>query len=117
MEYITSCNLREEFKNSIDDMIDETKDPLAILELIHHNSQLWFLEILKEIQHRKDMKAYEITLLEQIFLFESYEQMMSQLITTTDKIIDQINFDQLIFAQAARNKEIGEMLIERLTKL
>jgi len=116
MEYITSCNLREIFKNSINGMIDETKDPLVILESIHLNSQLWFLEILKEMKSRKDMKAYEITWLEQIFLFESYEQMISQLIAATDKIIDQIDFDQMIFAQAARNKELSEMVIEGLAK-
>jgi hypothetical protein len=116
IEYLLSCEIRDEFSKSIDQMVSETKDPIYILEMIDLHNQFWFMQILKERQERKNMKAYEIAWLEKIFLFESYEIMISRLIEATDKIIDQIDFDQLLLVQAARMKESSETLIKKFAE-
>jgi hypothetical protein len=117
IDYITSLNIRETFSKNVEDMIDETKDPLFILEMIHANSQVWFLQILREMQARKDMKALEINFLEETFLFETYETMIRNLIIATDKIIDKIDFDQILVSQAKRQKILSEMIIKHFEEM
>lgn len=117
MNHIKSSKLREEFSQSIDAMLEETKDPLIILEVIHDYSQIAFLELMKEIKNNKQITSLEIDFFEEIFLWANYKHFMFKLIEASAKRIDEFDFDKLLVAKAKRGKEISELLIKRFDEL
>jgi hypothetical protein len=93
-------------------MIDETKDPLMIYDMVNQFCQIFFIQILKEIQDNKKIDYVELEYLEENFLWYNYKYFTTYLIAASFKIIDKINIDQLLVEQAMRQKEIFEQALK-----
>jgi hypothetical protein len=116
-DYIKPNQMRKKFSDDIYKMLDESKDPLMILDMIHDFSILDFIKILKEIQIKKKISWEEIDFLEEAFLWYNYKYFTMYLIAATRKIIDKIDIDQLLISQAKRQKEIWNMVMKRYREL
>src|SRR5665648_541916 len=91
LAYTKSSLLREEFSEKVETMLQETKDPLVILEVIHEYSQLGFLRLLGEIKSNRKISDEQIDFFEEVFLWSSYKSFMFDLVEATRKIIDTID--------------------------
>ena len=116
IEYIDASVIRDEFSENVVPMLEEEKDPLSILEIIHDASQLGFIKILEEIRENKKMTYNELLYLEEIYLWAFYRHCTMKLIEATSKIIDEIDIDKLLVSQAKRQKQISELLLKRYKK-
>ena len=97
-------------------MLEESKDPLAILEVIHDYSQIAFLQLMEQIKTNKISRS-EVDFFEEIFIFSNYKHFMFNLIEASAKRIDQYDFDKLLMAKAKRGKETSELLIKRYNEM
>lgn len=102
--YMKSSLFREDFSKTIDAMLEETKDPLEILDVIHEYSQRAFLWILEEIKRNKNISDNQIEFFEEMFLWSNYKSFTFELIEATRKKIDNVDINQLLIAQAERRK-------------
>lgn len=109
--YIKMSMFREEFYDKIGTILKESNDPLMILDIIHNWSQLTFIKILEQIQKDKNInferKWKRIEYLGRAFLWANYEFFTLDLITATLKIINEIDINKLLIAQAKRQKEMA----------
>lgn len=112
INYVKSSMLREEFSQKVDAMLEETKDPLMILEVIHTYSQTAFLKLMEEIKNNKKMTPEEIEFFEENFIWANYKHFTFDLINATKKMVNELDFNKLLVAQAKRGKEISEELIK-----
>lgn len=116
LKYIKSSLLRDDFSETIDGMIQETKDPLMILEVIHEYSQLAFIKILKEIQAKKAMDFERRQFLEEIFLWSNYRHFTMELIEASLKIADTLKMDELLIKQTERLRNQYQKIIDEYTE-
>jgi hypothetical protein len=112
-EYIRTTLFVEESRQRIEPALMETKDPLMVLEVIHHGSQLGLIKILTELKNRKNMTYSELYYLEELFMVMPYNFFVHSLLEASRKILDEVDFDQLILRQIKRQKEIAEMLFKQ----
>ena len=88
--------------------LNQTKDPLIVLESIHESSEQHFLGLLSQIQHDKNITDKQINILLECFLWEPYKQYTSKLLEASRKIINDFNITDLIENQIKRLIENGE---------
>jgi hypothetical protein len=93
---------RQELVNGLEPALDESKDPLVILDMIHAVSQVYFIGLLEEIQQNKNISTEKINFFEECFLWPNYKQYTSKLIEASRKIINDLNITQLLINQAKR---------------
>lgn len=109
--YVRANITRIWFANQIEAMLDETKDPLLILETIHAISQEGFIELLKIIQQDKSITNEKIYFFGECFLWTNYKKFISKLIEASRKIINNLNITQLLINQAKRQIKIYETIL------
>ena len=117
LTYIRGSILRDNFSDNVDQMLKETKDPLMILEAIHEFSQLGFMTIMENIRKDKKIANQVLDFYENMILFTNYRSFMFELIEATRKVIDDIDFDKLLAAQAKRQKEASETALKHFTEM
>ena len=117
MMYIDSSKMKEEFAKAVEPMLEESKDPLDILEMIHLISQTTFIQILEVIRKDKNITWDDIDYFSECYLWSTYKHFTMELIRATSKIIHNIDIDQLLVTQAKRQKEISERLIAAYQKM
>jgi len=115
--YVKASMARREAANLFEPALNETKDPLMILDGIHVSSQLYFIDILQRIQEHKNMTNEEIYFFEEIFLWANYKQYTSKLIQASRKIINDLNITQLLIDQAKRQIIIYEKALKIYEKI
>jgi hypothetical protein len=103
--YMKSKILEAKEISTLEPALNKTKDPLRILELIHLRSQVYFLDLLAEIQRNKNITDEEICLRAEYFLWSNYKESTFRLIEASRKIIDDINITQLLVTQAKRQRK------------
>jgi hypothetical protein len=116
-DFIKQNSMRKVFSDNIGEMIDETKDPLMIYDMVNAFCQVFFIQILKEIQNNKKIDNEELEYLEEMFLWYNFRYFTSALISASFKIIDKIDVNQLLLEQVIRQKEISELAIKRYAEL
>jgi DNA-binding transcriptional ArsR family regulator len=94
IEYVRSNILRKGFSDNLDGMLEETKNPLVILDMIHLWSQENFLLILRQIKNKK-IDNDNLHFIEEAYLWYDYEFFTMKLIAATAKIIDEIDIDRI----------------------
>ena len=115
--YVKASITREEVANGLEPALNETKDPLAVLELIHASSQLYFIDLLQRIQQNKNITNEEIYFFAECFLWANYKQYTSKLIEASRKIINDINITQSLINQAKRQIRIWPTILKVYEKL
>ena len=115
-EYIQILISKEEAANHLVLALNETRDPLAILDLIHASSQIFFLEMIEIIRQHKNFPEEKVSILEDTFLWAPYKEYTFKLIEASHKIIDEFNITQLLINQAKRQIEVSKMCLETYEK-
>lgn len=115
--YIKANMTRQEIANQLEPALNETKDPLVILDAINANSQLYFIELLKRIQQNKNITNEEINFFAELFLWANYKQYTSKLIEASRKIIDDLDINQSLINQAKREIRVSEKTLKIYEKL
>ena len=110
--YVKASIARQEVIDNMDLMLNETKDPLFLLDAIHIFSQEGFINILQRIQQHKNITNEEIYFFAEIFLWANYKQFTYKLIQASRKIINNLNINQLLMNQAKRLTEIYATLLK-----
>ena len=100
--YIKASISREEITNMVEPALNECKDPLFLLDGIHATSQIYFLELLKQIQQNNINTNEQINFFAECFLWANYKQFTHKLINASRKIINDLNITQLLIDQAKR---------------
>jgi len=115
--YIKASITREEVANTLEPALNESKDPLRILEAIHASSQLYFIELLTQIQQNKIVTNEQISFFAECFLWANYKQYTSKLIEASRKIINDLNITQSLINQAKRQTRISETVLKIYEKM
>ena len=115
--YIKDNITREEIVNQLELALNETKDPLILLEAINANSQLYFIELLRRIQQNKNITNEEIYFFAEYFLWANYRRYTSKIIQTSPKIINDVNINQCLINQAKRQIRIYEKVLKIYEKM
>ena len=111
-DYVRTLILQEEAANHLVLALDETKDPLAILDAIHATSQIFFLDIINEIQQDKNISEEKINIFADTFILRPYREYTLKLIKASQKMIDEFNVNQLLINQAKRQIEVSKTCLE-----
>lgn len=106
--YIDSMMFRKLYSDNIDKVLEESKDPLMMLNVIHNWSQLNFIQILKLIKNNIITNSNTLNYLEEFLLWDDYQYSTMKLIEATTKNIDKININELLMSQVIKQKEIAE---------
>jgi hypothetical protein len=109
--YIRAVLTREETANLLEPALNKTKDPLQLLEAIHESSQLYFIELLKQIQQNKNITNQQIWFFAECFLWTNYKKYTIKLIEASRKITDDFNINQLYINQAKRQIRTSTALL------
>ncbi len=117
LEYIKTSIFIEESSKNIEPALMETRDPLAVLEIIHMASELGLVKILTELKEHKDMPVAVVQYLEVLFMEMPYKFFVLKLVDASRKIIDELDFDKLSIEQVKRQKEMAEFQLKRLSEL
>jgi len=115
--YVKASITREEFANDLESLLDESKDPLILLDAIHDSSQLGFIELLTQIQQNKIVTIEQINFFAECFIWANYIQFTSKLIEASRKIIYDLNITQLLINQAKRQIIIYETVLKIYEKM
>lgn len=110
--YMKSGISREEIANRMISALNETKDPLIILEEIHASSQECFIELLTAIQQNKIITNEEINFFAEYFLWANYKQYISKLLEASRKIVNNLNITQSLINQAKRQIKTSRILLK-----
>jgi len=110
--YMKSGISREEIANRMISALNETKDPLIILEEIHASSQECFIELLTAIQQNKIVTNEEINFFAEYFLWANYKQYISKLLEASRKIVNNLNITQSLINQAKRQIKTSRILLK-----
>jgi len=111
--YINASIIREEIVNELEPTLNETKDPLVLLDAIHAYSLLNFVELLKFIQQNKSVTDKTINFLAECFLWANYKQFTYKLIQASRKIINDLNITQLMRNQPKRQTKGYEHVLKK----
>jgi hypothetical protein len=115
MHYVKNGILRRRIADDMENLLSETKgDPLPILELIHENNQLYFLDLLERIQRNKNMPDEQIQYFTDIFLLAPYRQWTTKLIEASLKTIDKIDINQAVLEHLKRQTRVSLKTLEKL---
>lgn len=115
--YIKSSMSRQELANLIEPALNEAKNPLSILDAIHASSQLYFIELLAQIQQNKITTKEQINFFGECFLWANYKKYMLKLIEASCKIIKDLNITESLVNQAKREKRISEQTLKIYGKM
>ena len=115
--YVKARIAREEFANGLESALNETKDPLFLLDGIHATSQLYFIELLNQIQQNNITTDEQINFFAECFLWANYKQFTHKLIEASRKIINDLNITQLKIDQAKRLTIIYETMLKIYEKM
>jgi hypothetical protein len=116
--YINACIVREKIANDLEPAINETKDPLCLLDTIHAFSQVGFLQLLTYIQ-KNNIQTHEfaINIFAEFAIWRYYKQFIHKLIDASRKIINDLNITQLLIEQAKRQITIYEVALKTYEKM
>lgn len=115
--YVKAIITREEVANTLEPALNETKDPIAVLEAIHASSQLYFIELLKRIQQNKNITNEEIYFFAECFLWANYKQFTYKLIDASRKIINDLNITKSLIDQSKRQIRVHEKCLKIYEKV
>jgi hypothetical protein len=115
--YIKASITREETLNMLEPALNETKDPLAVLEAIHASSELYFLDLLASIQQNNNITNEEIYFYAECFLWANYKQYTYKLIKASHKIINDLNITQSLINQSKRQIRIHTAALKIYEKM
>jgi hypothetical protein len=115
--YIKLLMLKAREINSLEPALNRTHDPLRILDLIHFRSQTYFLDLLTQIQQKKNITKEEINLRAEYYLWSTYKESTSQLIEASLKIIDKIDITQLLINQAKRQRKDPKKVLKQYKEI
>ena len=104
--YVKTKLSRELFADHIEEMLDEAKDPLLILDAIHGLSQAGFVQLLEEIQDGDEITNNELYFFGECFLWGYYKIVIARLMGESRKMKNELNVLQLLIKQAERQIEI-----------
>ena len=99
-EFINANKLRTMVTDGIEPMLDETKDPLFVLDIFHITNQTFFLLLLEKIQKGDITTREKINFLGKYYIWENCREWIPKLIEASCKIINEIDFIQLLKRQA-----------------
>jgi hypothetical protein len=115
--YVKATITRQEIINQTETALNETKDPLILLEAIHLSSELYFLELLTQIQQNKIVTNEQVNFFAECFLWANYRQITSKLIEASRKIINDINIPQISINQLKRQITVNERVLKIYEKM
>lgn len=115
--YIKANISRQEIANQLEPALNESKDPLVLLDAIHEISQAYFIELLTRIQENKNITNEEINFFGECFLWTNYKQYTSKLIEASRKITGDVNILQCLINQAEREIRTSEKALEIYHKM
>jgi hypothetical protein len=75
------------------------------------------MHILEQIKWKKDISDEEIEFLEEIFLWSNYKSFTFELVEATRRIVESLDVNQLLVAQAERVKIAAEETIRRYREM
>lgn len=110
--YVKTTISREEISNMFESALDESKDPLTLLEGIHAASQASFIELLTLIQQNKIVTNEQINFYAECFLWADYKQFTFKLIEESRKIVNDLDFTQLLINQAKRQITVFKTVLK-----
>jgi transcription initiation factor IIE alpha subunit len=110
--YMKSEISEEEIANRMESALNETKDPLIVLEEIHASSQECFIELLTAIQQNKIITDEEINFFAEYFLWANYKQYISKLLEASRKMINNLDITQSLINQAKRQIKVNKILLK-----
>ena len=114
--YVKTTMARQEFGDQMEDSLNETKDPLFLLDAIQAVSQEGFVGLLRKIQQNIIVTNEEINFFAECFIWANYKQLTSKLIEASRKTINNFNINQLLTEQAKRQITIHEELLKSYEK-
>jgi len=112
--YVKARIAREEFASGLEPALNESKDPLLLLDAIHAFSQLGFMDLLTQIQQNNIVTKEQINFFAECFLWANYKQFTHKLIDASRKIINDLNITQLSIDQAKRMHAIYETILKTI---
>lgn len=115
--YVRSNILRTLFADQIETILDETKDPLFILDTIHALSQEGFVELLRRIQQSENISNEELYFFGECFLWANYKIFIARLMGASRKLKNELNIHQLLTKQAERQIWIYTKLLQSYKKM
>ena len=104
--YVNAKLLREQFVDKIEGILDETKDPLVILDMIHAFSHTGFVHLLEEIKERDEITNDELFFFGECFLWGHYKILIARLMGESRKLKNELNVPLLLKNQAERQIEV-----------
>ena len=110
--YVKASMARKEIAKGLEPALNESKDPLLLLDVIHVSSQLYFIELLTQIQQNNIVTNEQINFFAECFLWANYKQFTYKLIQASRKIINDLNITQLLIDQAERQITIYERALK-----
>jgi predicted transcriptional regulator len=116
-DFLMPNKMRQLFKDKVSEMLEETNDPLIVLEMIQQFAQVDFIRILEEIKNNKKMSGEELVYLYDAFLLGNFQSFSLALTVATYKMIDKIDINKMLFAQAKRQQEIWRKTMKRYEEL
>jgi len=116
--YVNATITRKKVLNGLEPAVNQSKDPLIVLDGIHAVSQLGFLDLLTYIQ-QNNIKTNEpaINFFAEIAIWGYYKQYIYKLINASRKIVNDLNITQLLINQAKRQIEIYEKALQIYEKM
>lgn len=115
--YMKSRISEEEIAERMKSALDQTKDPLMVLEEIHDYSQECFIELLAAVQQNKIITNEEINFFAEYFLWANYKQYISKLIEASREIINDLDITQSLINQAKRQIRANKELLKIYEKM
>lgn len=115
--YVKAKIMRTEFADGIEEMLDEAKDPLIILDAIHTFSHTGFIELLTEIQERDKITNDELYFFGECFLWGNYKILIARLMGESRKMKNELNILQLLINQAERQIEVYTKALQIYKKM
>ena len=115
--YIKASMTREKFADEMEPCLNESKDPLFLLDAIHAASQLGFITLLTHIQQNNIITDEQINFFAECFLWANYKQFTHKLINASRKIINDLNITQLKIEQSKRQIIIHKTILKAYEKM
>ena len=115
--YVNAKVFRERFADDIEEMLDETKDPLVILDIIHTFSHTGFVQLLTEIKERDEISNNELCFFGECFLWGNYKILIARLMGESRKLKNELNILQFLKNQAERQIELNTLALQRYKEM
>ena len=115
--FVNATITRKKVLNGLEPAVNQSKDPLIVLDGIHAFSQLGFLDLLTYIQQNNiETNEPAINFFAEIAIWGYYKQFIHKLIYASRKIINDLNITQLRIDQAKRMIIIYKTILKNYEK-